>query len=93
MEDSEHIAGFILNKLYEMKLFGRTGNVSHGRHTSVDNLPKGYALKFRGIFPDVIKRLKKRKLIIIFPSNGEYHVCANLDTLSEAYLPMYIVPA
>lgn len=77
------IAGFILNKLYSNGWLGRTGNSTHGAHTSVENLPKGAPKEDRGKFDAVANSLKKQNLIILFPSNGEYHVCANLDELKK----------
>ena len=83
--DDEHIKGFILNKLYEGHYFGRSGARRHGRHTSVDNLPKGYEPKFRGKFPRIVGEMKKgsTELIIVFPSTGGEHVCANLDQVER----------
>ena len=41
--------------------------------------------KFRGKFPKIIKKMKRRaeQLLIIFPSTGEDHVCANLDHIDR----------
>ena len=75
----EHIKGFILNKLYVSGYFAKQGKKHHGKHTNVKNLPKGYPNKYRGSFSKIVKELKKAGLILVFPSTGEYHVCAILD--------------
>ena len=83
--DDDHIKGFILNKLYLMGLLGRLSTGVHNRHTSIDNLPKGYPPKHRKKFPKIIKEMKRQteQLIIVFPSTGEEHVCANLDRVNR----------
>jgi len=47
-DDETIIAGFILNKLYLGHYFARPNNLRHGRHTDVDNMPKGYDPKYKG---------------------------------------------
>jgi len=83
--DDDHIRGFILNKLYMLGLLGRASTGRHLGHTSVDNLPKGYSPKYRGRFPRVVDRMRRpaEQLIIVFPSAGEEHVCANLDQVDR----------
>jgi len=77
--DDRHIKGFILNKLYLGGYFAGCGR-HHGKHTSIDNLPKGYHPKFRGKFPKIIEALRKDGYILVFPSGREKHVCAVLDS-------------
>lgn len=72
------IAGFILNKLYLGHYFAKPGNFKHGRHTEVDNMPKGYNSKHRGAFKKVINDLKKQGLVLVFKSTGSEHICAIL---------------
>lgn len=86
--DDDHIRGFILSKLYTYGLFGRSSTGLHHGHTSVDNLPKGYPPEHRGKFPKLVKRMKRRaeQLIIVFPSTGEDHVCANLDQVERGLM-------
>ena len=73
-----HIRGFIMNKLYVGGYFSKKGRKHHGKHTSVKNLPKGYPLKHRDKFPGEIKALRRKGLILVFPSVREMHVCAVL---------------
>jgi len=77
--DARHIKGFILNKLYLGGYFSR-GKKHHGKHTDVDNLPKGYPIEHRGKFAKIVKELKRGGFIIIFPSGGARHVCAFLES-------------
>ncbi len=72
------IAGFILNKLYLGHYFAKPGNLKHGKHTEVDNMPKGYDTKQRGKFKRVIDDLKKQGLVLVFKSTGSEHICAIL---------------
>ncbi len=73
-EDDEFAAGFILNKLYTMKCFGRVGNKSHNRHTELANMPKSFP-RNRGIIVPTCYRMRNI-LVMIFKSNGEDHICA-----------------
>lgn len=77
--DEIHIKGFIMNKLYIGGYIGKLGKKHHGKHTSVDNLPKGYPPEHRGKFSKLIRQLRKAGLIVTFPSNGETHVFAIHD--------------
>jgi hypothetical protein len=83
--DDGHIRGFILNKLYMNKWWGRKSSGVHHGHTSVDNLPKGYPREHRGKFREIVKKMRRstENLIIVFPSAGEEHVCANLDQVDR----------
>jgi hypothetical protein len=86
--DDDHIRGFILNKLYTLGLWGRRSSGVHHGHTNVDNLRKGYPQKYRDKFPKIIKRMKSnaQQLIMVFPSTGEEHVCANLDQVEQGLI-------
>ena len=78
--EPRHIKGFILNKLYLGGYFAKRGGRHHGKHTSIKNLPKGYAPKYRGDFPGIVDELRRDGLLLVFPSGGEKHVCAVLET-------------
>lgn len=77
-DDEAIIAGFVLNKLYLGHYFARPHNVRHGRHTDIDNMPKGYDPKYKGNFRRVIRNLEKSGLVVVFPSAGSKHICAIL---------------
>jgi hypothetical protein len=76
--DNDIIAGFILNKLYLGHYFAKPGNFKHGRHTEVDNMPKGYDPKHHGQFKKIINDLKKQGLVLVFKSTKSEHICAIL---------------
>ena len=78
--DPDHIRGFILNKLYTMRMWVRPGGRPRG-HTSLSNLPKGYPRRFRGLFPAQVRVLRRMGLIVTFPHSGdrEPHVSAVLS--------------
>lgn len=78
--DPKHIQGFILNKLYTLRLWVKPGGRPHG-HTSLSNLPKGYPKRFRGRFSAQVRALRRMGFIITFPHSGdrELHVSAVLD--------------
>ena len=78
-DDDAIIAGFILNKLYLGHYFARPNNLKHGRHTDVDNMPKGYDPKYKGNFKKVIHNLEKSGLVIVFSSAGSKHIYAILS--------------
>ena len=77
-EDEKFAAGFILNKLYNLRLFARRGNTAHGKHTELANMSKGYPPERRGEISPVCRRMNGRQ-ILIFKSTGEDHVCALLE--------------
>ena len=72
--DEAFAAGFVLNKLYTMKCFGRQGNKKHNRHTELANMPKSFPGD-RGMVISVCRRMNN-VLILIFKSSGEDHICA-----------------
>ncbi len=78
VDDDDIIAGFILNKLYLGHYFAKPGNLKHGKHTEVDNMPKGYSPKYHGQFKKVINYLKKQGLVLVFKSTESDHICAIL---------------
>ena len=75
-----HIKGFIMYKLYWGCYFAKPGKKHHGKHMNIKSLPKGYRNQHRGKFPKLIEDLRKEGLILVFPSCGEHHVCAVLDS-------------
>lgn len=74
-EEEEAAAGFVLNKLYTLKCFARRNNLRHGRHTELKNMQKGYPPDKRGHVNSACQRMKNR-LVLIFRSTGEDHICA-----------------
>ena len=77
MEEDRKVAGFIMNKLWSYRYVG-------GQHTSVDNLPKGYPLSGRGLFPSVVKRLKKEGYLVIHPTSYGPQVSASIAMRAKA---------
>lgn len=73
--DESYIQGFILNKLYTFRFFGKRGNISHGGHTELANMPKGYPPKHKGLVMSVAKRMNG-KYVLIFKSTGSDHISA-----------------
>jgi len=73
--DESYIAGFILNKLYTFRFFGKRGNVSHGGHTELANMPKGYPPKYKGLVISVSEKMNG-KYVLIFKSTKSDHICA-----------------
>lgn len=73
--DEEVAAGFVLNKLYTLKCFAKRNNLRHGRHTELKNMQKGYPPDKRGHVNSACERMKNR-LVLIFRSTGEDHICA-----------------
>ena len=74
-DEEEAAAGFVLNKLYTLKCFARRNNLRHGRHTELRNMQKGYPPDKRGDVNSACQRMKNR-LVLIFRSTGEDHICA-----------------
>ena len=74
-KEEELAAGFVLNKLYTLKCFAKRNNLRHGRHTELKNMQKGYPPDKRGHVNSACQRMKNR-LVLIFRSTGEDHVCA-----------------
>ena len=74
-DDEEAAAGFVLNKLYTLKCFAKRNNLRHGRHTELSNMQKGYPPDRRGQVNSACQRMKSR-LVLIFRSTGEDHICA-----------------
>ena len=74
-DDEEAAAGFVLNKLYTLKCFAKSNNLRHGRHTELKNMQKGYPPDRRGHVNSACQRMKNR-LVLIFRSTGEDHICA-----------------
>jgi len=77
-KEEELAAGFVLNKLYTLKCFARRNNLRHGRHTESKNMQKGYPPDKRGYVNSACQRMKNR-LVLIFRSTGEDHICALIE--------------
>lgn len=77
---SEHIAGFIMSKLYHHGCWQKRGKPPR-KHHSITNIKKGYPKSHRGKFTKILKQLQRKGLINMFPhtGNGEHHVCAILE--------------
>ena len=69
MED-EQIRGFIIKKLFQHGYWG-------GRHTSIDNLPKGLPSHFKGDAKKVVKSLIKSGIILAKPTSYGTQVSLN----------------
>lgn len=76
--DIKLAAGFVLNKLYTKRYFGRRNNKRHGRHTELANMQKGYPPDKGGFIKTACDQMRG-KMVLIFPSTGEYHICALLE--------------
>jgi hypothetical protein len=74
-DEEETAAGFVLNKLYTLKCFAKRNNLRHGRHTELKNMQKGYPPDKRRHVNSASQRMKNR-LVLIFRSTGEDHICA-----------------
>ena len=74
-DEEEAAAGFVLNKLYTLKCFAKGNNLTHGRHTELKNMQKGYPPDKRGHVNSACQRMKNR-LVLIFRSTREDHICA-----------------
>ncbi len=73
--DVKLAAGFVLNKLYTKRYFGKRNNKRHGRHTELANMHKGYPPDKGGFIKTACDQMRGR-LVLIFPSTGEDHICA-----------------
>jgi len=76
----EHIAGFIMNKLYAHGCWQKRGKKPR-KHHSITNVKKGYPKRYRGKFDKILSDLQKNELVNMFPHRGdkEHHVCAILE--------------
>ena len=74
-----HIKGFILNKLCLGGYFCKVGRKHHGKHTNINNLPKGYPPEHQGKFSKIIKELRSDGYIMIFPTEYGQQVCVILS--------------
>lgn len=72
----EKIAKTILAKLYRHGYIGR-------RHTSIDNLPKGFPKHLRGDVKKVAKKLNKQGLILFKPTSYGIQVSLNPRRMAE----------
>lgn len=72
----DEIKRFILRKLIRLRMWG-------GKHTHIDNLPKGLAKHLRGEAKKVIKELIKKEFLIAKPTHQGAHVSLNPRALKE----------
>ena len=72
MWTDDEIKGKILHKLTRM------GKFEHS-HTSIDNLPKGFPSDIKGRVKDLVKELKKEKILLSKPTSYGEEVSINVD--------------
>lgn len=72
MWTDDEIKGKVLHKLT------RLGKFQHS-HTSIDNMQKGFPSDLRGKVKDLVKELKKEKILINKPTNYGEEVSINID--------------
>jgi hypothetical protein len=79
IDEERFVAGFVLNKLYTLRCFARKG--SHGKHTELLNIPKGFPKGLLKGAVGVISTCRRMNgnLVIIFKSTYEDHVCALIE--------------
>jgi len=70
MEDEKWVKLFILSKLFRRNTWG-------GKHTSIDNMPKGLPSHLRGYAKDIAKSLVNDEFLIGKPTNTGLHVSLN----------------
>lgn len=77
---TEHIRGFLLNKLFNHGCVIRSGGQPRGHH-SITNMKKGYPKEHRGKFEKILQKMKREGLLVLFPhsGDGELHVSAVID--------------
>jgi hypothetical protein len=76
--DEEFVAGYIMNKLYFHKYFGRKGNKSHNKHTEIINAGKGLPPEYRGKINKVCRKMAG-VTVLLFKATGEDHICALVE--------------
>ncbi len=79
--EEEQIKGFIIKKLFQHGYLG-------GRHTSIDNLPKGLPSHIRGDAKKVTKELIKLEILIVKPTS--YGVQVSLNPRKKDEIMRYI---
>ncbi len=70
MWTDEEIKGKILHKLTRLGKFGHS-------HTSINNLPKGFAQEIRGRVKDMSKELKKEGILFSKPTSYGEEISIN----------------
>ena len=70
MWSDEEIKGKVLHKL------SRLGKFEHS-HTSIDNLPKGFPVDLRGRVKDMVKELKKERILLSKPTSYGEEISIN----------------
>ena len=72
MWTDDEVKGKVLHKLTRM------GKFEHS-HTSIDNLPKGFPSDLKGRVKDLVKELKKEKILISKPTNYGEEISINVE--------------
>jgi len=72
MWTNEEIKGKVLHKLT------RLGKFKHS-HTSIDNLPKGFPPELKGKVKDMIKELKKERILFSKPTSYGEEISVNSE--------------
>ena len=85
MWTNEEIKGKILHKLT------RLGKFEHS-YTSVDNLPKGFPSDLRGRVKDLVKELKKEKILLSKPTSYSEEVSINIEMKEKvmSYIEIFL---
>ncbi len=76
MDEYEAIKKFILRKLLRLRMWG-------GKHTHIDNLPKGLAKHLYGLAKEVVKELIKKEYLLTKPTHQGTHVSLNPRAIKE----------
>jgi len=74
--DDTGIKKFILRKLMKHRMWG-------GKHTHIDNLPKGLAKSSRGLAKRVTKDLIKKGYLVTKPTHQGIHISLNSRMLKD----------
>jgi len=72
MWTDDEVKGKVLHKLTRM------GKFEHS-HTSIDNLPKGFPSDLKGRVKDLVKELKKEKILISKPTSYGEEISINVE--------------
>ena len=76
MSTEEEIRKTLLRRLLADRIIG-------GRHTAIENLPKGFPKHLRGQVKDVVKDLFKEGLLLKKPTSYGLQVSLNPNRLAE----------
>ena len=72
MWTDDEVKGKVLHKLTRM------GKFEHS-HTSIDNLPKGFPSDLKGRVKDLVKEMKKEKILISKPTSYGEEISINVE--------------